>query len=38
MHHPTDRLAHNMAFVIPFMEHRVEREIAQCVRYQGLIR
>ena len=27
MHHPTDRIAHTMAFVTPV----VEREIAQCV-------
>ena len=29
MHHPTDRLAHNTAFVTPVMEHWLEREIAQ---------
>ena len=31
MHHPTDRIAHTMAFVTPLMEHWLEREIAQWV-------
>ena len=31
MHHPTDRIAHTMAFVTPVMEHWLEREIAQWV-------
>ena len=31
MHHPTDRIAHTMAFVIPVVEHWLEREIAQWV-------
>ena len=31
MHHPTDRIAHTMAFVTPVMEHWLEREIAQLV-------
>ena len=31
MHHPTDRIAYTMAFVIPVMEHWLEREIAQWV-------
>ena len=28
MHHPTDRIAHTMAFVTPVVEHWLEREIA----------
>ena len=31
MHHPTDRIAHTTAFVTPFVEHWLEREIAQWV-------
>ena len=31
MHHPTDRIAHTTAFVIPVVEHWMEREIAQWV-------
>ena len=31
MHHPTDRIAHNTAFVTPVVEHWLEREIAQWV-------
>ena len=31
MHHPTDRITHTTAFVTPFMEHWLEREIAQWV-------
>ena len=31
MHHPTDRIIHTMVFVTP------EREIAQCVHYEGSI-
>ena len=27
MHHPTDRIAHTTAFVIPVVEHWLEREI-----------
>ena len=27
MHHPTDRIAHTMAFVTPVVEHWLEREI-----------
>ena len=26
MHHPTDRIAHTMAFVTPVVEHWLERE------------
>ena len=29
MHHPTDRIAHTTAFVIPVMEHWMEQKIAQ---------
>ena len=29
MHHPTDRIAHTMAFVTPVVEHWLERDIAQ---------
>ena len=31
MHHPTDRIAHTMAFVTPVVKHWLEREIAQWV-------
>ena len=31
MHHPTDRIAHTTAFVMPVVEHWLEREIAQWV-------
>ena len=31
MHHPTDRITHTAAFVTPFVEHWLEREIAQWV-------
>ena len=31
MHHPTDRITHNTAFVTPVVEHWLEREIAQWV-------
>ena len=30
-HHPTDRMTHTTAFVIPVVEHWLEREIAQWV-------
>ena len=29
MHHPTDKIAHTMVFVIPVMKHWLEWEIAQ---------
>ena len=29
MHHPTDRIAHAIAFVTPVMEDWLEQEIAQ---------
>ena len=39
MHHPTDRITHTTAFVIPVVEHWLEREIAQWVHHhQGSIR
>ena len=38
MHHPIDRIAHTMAFVTPVVEHWLEREIAQWVHQEGLIR
>ena len=38
MHHPTDRIAHNTAFVTPVVEHWLERELAQWVHYEGSIR
>ena len=31
MHHPTDRITHTTAFVTPFVDHWLEREIAQWV-------
>ena len=31
MQHPTDRIAHTTAFVTPFVDHWLEREIAQWV-------
>ena len=38
MHHPTDRITHNTAFVTPVVEHWLEREIAQWVHHEGSIR
>ena len=38
MHHPTDRIIHTTAFVKPVVEHWLEREIAQWVHHEGLIR
>ena len=32
MHHPTDRIAPTTVFVTPFVEHWLEREIAQWVQ------
>ena len=37
MHHPTDRITHTTAFVIPVVEHWLEREIAQWVHHEGSI-
>ena len=31
MHHPTDRITHTTAFVIPVVVHWLEREISQWV-------
>ena len=36
MHHPTDRITHTTAFVIPVVEHWLEREIAYLRLYQTL--
>ena len=33
MRHPTDMIAHYMAFVTPVVGHRLEREIDQWVAY-----
>ena len=33
MHHPTDRITHTTAFITPVVEHWLEREIVQWVRY-----
>ena len=38
MHHLTDRITHTTAFVTPVVEHWLEREIAQRVYHEGLIR
>ena len=35
--HPTDRIAYTTAFVIPVVEHWLEREIAQWVHHEGSI-
>ena len=35
MHHPTDKISHNTAFVISVVEHLLEREITQWVHYEG---
>ena len=37
MHHPTDRITHTMAFVIPILEHWLVWEIAQWVHHEGSI-
>ena len=34
MHHPTDRIAHIMAFVTPVVENWQEQEIAQWVHHE----
>ena len=34
----TDRITHTTAFVIPVVEHRLEREISQSVHHEGSIR
>ena len=38
MHHPTDRITHTTAFAATVVEHWLEREIAQWVHHEGLIR
>ena len=35
MHHPTEKIAHNTAFVTPVVEHWLEREITQWVHHEG---
>ena len=37
MHHPTNMIVHNMAFVTPVVEHWLEREITQWVHQEGSI-
>ena len=37
MHHPTDRIAHTMAFVTYAVEHWLEQEIAQWFHHEGSI-
>ena len=37
MHHPTDRIAYGMVFVIPVMENWLEWEIAWWVHHGGVI-
>ena len=37
MHHPTDRLAYTAAFVMPVVEHWLEREI-ETLKNPGFIR
>ena len=32
MHHPTDRITHTTAFVIPVVEHWLEREISDGIK------
>ena len=38
MHHLTKKIAHTTAFVTSAVEHRLEKEIAQMVQNEGLIR
>ena len=38
MYCPTDRITHTTAFVIPTVEHWLEREIVQWVHHEGSIR
>ena len=37
MEHPTDMIAHTMAFVIPVVEHWLEKEMAHWVHHEGSI-
>ena len=34
MHHPTDKIAHTMAFLPPVMEHWLQQERAQWVNHE----
>ena len=38
MHHPTDRITYTTVFVTPVIEHWQEKEKAQWVHHEGLIR
>ena len=38
MHHTTDRIGYNTAFVTPVVDHWLEQEIAQCVHHEGSIK
>ena len=38
MHHPIDRITYTTAFFTLVVEHWLEREIAQWVHHEGLIR
>ena len=38
MYHPTDRITYTTVFIAPILEHWLEREIAQWVHHEGLIR
>ena len=38
MHHPTDRITHTTVFVIPVVEHWLQREIDQWVHHEGSFR
>ena len=38
MHHPTDKLAHTMAFVTPVVEHWLEQEIAELYGIEHMVK
>ena len=38
MYHPTERIAHTTPFVIPVVEHWLQRNIAESVHNEGSIR
>ena len=38
MHHPTDMIAHTMAFITPVVDHWLERNVAKWVHHEGSIR